>query len=184
MAHEGLRPAGESAKSSATGTDAVSAEPARHPVYEFGPFRMDASRRLLERDGEAVVLSPKAFDTLLLLIAERGRVLDKQEVLRAIWPDTVVEENNLNQSISSLRRVLGDSRGESRFIATIPGRGYCFTAEVRRTSAAHREQTENEALRLAVLPFANLGAGAEREYLVDGLTEETIAALGRSIRSG
>src|SRR6266487_3780342 len=96
-------------------------------IYEFGDFRVDAAKRLLvNRDGEAIPVTPKVFDTLLYLVEHQGLVLDKDELMQAIWPHTVVEENNLNQSISALRRVLGESRGESRYIATVPGRGYRF----------------------------------------------------------
>jgi DNA-binding winged helix-turn-helix (wHTH) protein/tetratricopeptide (TPR) repeat protein len=150
----------------------------RSPVYDFGEFRIDPGKRVLLRSGVQIPLPPKAFDTLMLLVTHRGRVLDKQQVMRAIWPDTIVEENNLNQNISTLRRVLGDARGENRYIATIPGRGYCFTAEVRLVSPAGGGERAGH-LRIAVLPFDNIGGGPEREYLVDGLTEETISAIGQ-----
>lgn len=105
-----------------------------HPaaqLYEFGAFRVDASKRLLVRDGTPVPLTSKVFETLLHLVKHGGTVLSKDELMRAIWPDAVVEENNLNQNISILRRVLGDGRSELRYIATVPGRGYQFVAEVR-----------------------------------------------------
>src|SRR5688500_16452539 len=92
-------------------------------IYEFGDFRIDAAkRRLLKRDGERVPLTPKAFDTLLYLVEHSGTLLDKDELLRAVWADTVVEENNLNQHISTLRRVLGEKRDEHHYIVTVPGR--------------------------------------------------------------
>ena len=96
------------------------------PVYEFGDYRVDPGNLLLSREGRHVALTPKVFDTLLLLVKRSGEVLEKEEFLRAIWPDTIVEENNLNQNISTLRRILGESRGENRYIATVPGRGYRF----------------------------------------------------------
>src|SRR3984893_15710807 len=99
-------------------------------VYEFGEFRIEADKRLLLRDGAPVPLTPKAFDTLLHLIQNRQRIVEKDELMQEIWPDTTVEENNLNQNISTLRRVLGESRGENRYIATIPGKGYRFIADV------------------------------------------------------
>lgn len=145
-------------------------------LYEFGEFRLDASRRLLYRSGNHVPLTPKVLETLLLLVRQPGEVVGKEELMRAVWPETAVEENNLNQNISTLRRVLGEARGENRFIATIPGVGYRFTAAVQVAGAAGEHRTP---IRLAVLPFENLGAGAEREYLADGLTEETIACLGQ-----
>ncbi len=90
------------------------------PVYEFGDYRVDAGNLLLSRAGRPVPLTPKVFDTLLLLVKRSGEVLEKDALLRAIWPDTIVEENNLNQNISALRRTFGESRGENRYIATVP----------------------------------------------------------------
>ena len=103
----------------------------RH-FYEFGPFRLDVLRRRLLRDGEPVRLTPKAFDLLRVLVEEAGRTVEKDELLEKVWPGTVVEENNLNQNITALRKSLGDSRQESQYIATIPGTGYRFVAEVKR----------------------------------------------------
>lgn len=149
-------------------------------VYKFGEFRIEAGKRLLLRGGALVALTPKAFDTLLHLIQNRQRVVEKDELMQAIWPDTSVEENNLNQNISTLRRVLGESRGENRYIATIPGKGYRFIADVEGGGAPPGPvQAAPERVTLAVLPFENLSSDREREYLADGLTEETIAALGQ-----
>src|SRR5262249_17058561 len=105
--------------------------------YEFGDFRVDVARRqLLRRGGEVLPLKPKVFDTLLYLVRHSGKVLEKEELMREIWPDAFVEENNLNQNVSKLRRVLGESRGENRFIVTVAGRGYRFAADVK-TVAEH-----------------------------------------------
>ncbi|HSE36903.1 MAG TPA: winged helix-turn-helix domain-containing protein, partial [Blastocatellia bacterium] len=101
--------------------------------YEFGPFRLDPLKRRLLRDGETIRLTPKAFDLLLVLVEESGRTVEKDELLEKVWAGTVVEENNLNQNITALRKSLGDSRQESQYIATIPGVGYRFVAEVRKT---------------------------------------------------
>lgn len=101
-------------------------------IYEFGNFRLDAAKRLLLNGvGVVVPLMPKAYDTLLYLVEHNGKVIEKDELLREIWTDTIVEENNLTQNISILRRVLGEKPGEHRFIVTVPGRGYKFVAEVR-----------------------------------------------------
>src|SRR3954451_15959427 len=98
-------------------------------VYEFGDFRLDGRRRVLSRrNGEAILLTAKAFDTLIYLVEHEGVVLHKDELLRAVWAGTVVEENNLNQNISILRRALGEQRGDHCYIATVPGVGYKFVA--------------------------------------------------------
>src|SRR5262245_38014709 len=94
--------------------------------YEFGPFQLDVLGRRLLRSGEPTPLTPKAFDTLLLLIERRHRLIEKDELMRTLWPETFVEEANLTQQISTLRRTLGDAANEPRFIATIPWRGYRF----------------------------------------------------------
>lgn len=99
--------------------------------YEFGPFRIDPLKRLLLRDGQAVALASKSFDTLLLLVERRGEVMLKDELMQRLWPDTTVEENNLTQQISALRRALGERAAEHRYIVTVPGRGYGFVSDVR-----------------------------------------------------
>src|ERR1044072_2074652 len=109
--------------------------------YEFGPFRLDPVKRRLLRDGEPVPLTPKAFETLLALVRQSGRTIEKDDLMKEIWPDAVVEENNLNQNISTLRRSLGDSRHESQYIATIPGLGYRFVAGVKEEPFGEVEPT-------------------------------------------
>src|SRR6058998_2467506 len=99
-------------------------------VYEFGPFRIDAVKRVLWRDGELVQLTSKSLDTLLVLIEHQGQVVTKDDLIKTLWPDTVVEENNLTQQISMLRKVLGEKVGEHRYLVTVPGRGYRFVGEV------------------------------------------------------
>src|SRR4051812_3510037 len=91
-------------------------------IYEFLGYRIDGSRRrLLNADGENVSLTPKVFDLLLYLVENGGRPVGKDEIMSAVWPDTIVEESNLSQNISILRRTLGDKRGDREFIVTIPG---------------------------------------------------------------
>jgi DNA-binding winged helix-turn-helix (wHTH) protein/TolB-like protein len=103
-------------------------------LYEFGEFRLDRVKRLLLRDGEVVALPPKAFETLLTLIENRDRVVEKSELMDSIWPDSFVEEANLTQNVSILRKALGERAGEHRYVVTVPGRGYRFVAGVRDAS--------------------------------------------------
>src|SRR5215472_11239655 len=110
-------------------------------LYEFGPFRLDPVKRRLLHNGEPLPLTPKAFDTLLALVQESGKTIEKDDLMRKVWPDAVVEENNLNQNITALRKTLGDSRQESKYIATIPGFGYRFVAEVKRAPLGAGELT-------------------------------------------
>jgi len=149
------------------------------PLYEFGAFRVDASKRLLARDGTPVPLTSKVFDTLLHLVKHGGTVLSKDDLMRAIWPDAVVEENNLNQNISILRRVLGDGRSEQRYIATVPGCGYQFVAEVRLSTELSGQRDPADGASIAVLPFANLSDDPSNQYFCDGLAEELINGLAK-----
>jgi len=103
--------------------------PAKH-FYEFGPFRLETGERILLREGQFVILTPKIFDTLLVLVESGGRILDKEDLLKKVWPDTIVEEVSLAKKISLLRKVLGEDAGH-HYIETIPRRGYRFVAEVR-----------------------------------------------------
>ncbi|HEV2665318.1 MAG TPA: winged helix-turn-helix domain-containing protein, partial [Blastocatellia bacterium] len=107
-------------------------QPAKQ-LYEFGPFRLDPVERLLYRDGEAVSLTAKIFDILLVFVQNSGRTLEKEEMMREVWPDQFVEEGNLTRNVSTLRKALGESQDNHRYIVTIPGRGYRFVADVRET---------------------------------------------------
>ena len=99
--------------------------------YEFGPYRVDSRLRRLYKDGEPLMLTPKAFDTLLALVERHGRVVEKDELMHAVWGDTSVGDDTLAQNISILRRALGDESNRPEFIATVPRRGYRFVGVVR-----------------------------------------------------
>lgn len=103
--------------------------------YEFGPFRLDPRARSLLRDGEQVPLTPRTFETLLVLVRNRGRVVEKQELMDTLWPDSYVDENNLSQSISTIRKALGERPGEQKYIKTVTRRGYRFVAPVKEVWA-------------------------------------------------
>src|SRR6185312_8638837 len=107
-------------------------------VYEFGPFRLDPEERTLMDKGEAVVLTPKGFDLLFALVRNAGHVVGKEALMREVWPDTFVEENNLTVNISALRKVLGAGASGHGYIQTVPRRGYRFAASVRQSIASGR----------------------------------------------
>ncbi len=100
-------------------------------LYEFGPFRLDATERQLLRAGESVSLTPKAFDLLLALVERHGRLVEKDELLKLVWPDAFVEEANLTYNISFIRKALSDGENGLKFVETVAKRGYRFVAEVR-----------------------------------------------------
>ncbi len=102
--------------------------------YELGPFRIDVANRLLLRDGEPLPLTPKAVDTLLALVQHNGQVLNKEELMKLVWPDSVVEEGNLTQNIYLLRKTLSEGSNGRNYIETIPRRGYRFVGEANEKS--------------------------------------------------
>jgi DNA-binding winged helix-turn-helix (wHTH) protein/tetratricopeptide (TPR) repeat protein len=104
------------------------------PLYAFGPFLLDTRERRLLRDGEVVPLTLKAFDLLQVLVENQGHLLHKEELLKRVWPDAVVEENNLTVTISALRKALGEGPTDRQYIETVPRRGYRFVAEFRASS--------------------------------------------------
>ena len=101
-------------------------------VFEFDDFRVDVKRRQLLRRGVTVQLTAKALDTLIFLLRRHGSTVTKVELMNGVWADSAVEENNLTQQISALRRALGERPNDHRFIVTVPGRGYCFVAELHK----------------------------------------------------
>jgi TolB-like protein/DNA-binding winged helix-turn-helix (wHTH) protein len=110
-------------------------------MYQFASFSLDPRKRVVLHNGNPLSLTPKVFDTLLYLVRNPGRILTKDELLRQIWPDSFVEEVNLAVNISTLRKALGENPQESRFIATLPGRGYRFVAEVREVADGEESET-------------------------------------------
>src|SRR6266487_4031233 len=101
-------------------------------LYEFGPFVLDTAQHLVSKDSKPVQLTPKTYDTLVVLVENHGRLLSKDELMKAVWPNSFVEESNLTQQISMIRRALGESAGEDRYIVTVAGKGYRFAAQVRQ----------------------------------------------------
>jgi DNA-binding winged helix-turn-helix (wHTH) protein/tetratricopeptide (TPR) repeat protein len=160
-------------------------------IYEFKGFRLEEDQRRLLYGGQAVALKPKIFDLLLYLVEMRGQLVAKEELMKEIWPDTIVEENNLTVSMSTLRKTLGDTPGNPEFIETVPRRGYRFLPEVIEknsepptTEDIQRVETETtfqEELidSLAVLPMQIGDSDPNIEYLSQGITESITDMLSR-----
>ena len=173
-------------------------KPVKH-FYEFGPFRIDLENKLLLQEGETVPLAPKAFDTLILLIENKGRILKKEEMMKRLWPDRYVEESNLSQNIFMLRKILGESPGKEQYIENIPRRGYRFVGTVREVQEVIEEPEEKPVMSveeptpevqqekparadetkisIAVVPMINETGDPAWEYLADGLTDSLIKLL-------
>ena len=124
--------------------------------YEFGPLRLNVQERLLEKNDELVSLTPKVFETLLVLVEHRGHVLAKDELMHKLWPDTFVEESSLTQNISLLRRALDQAPGARQYIETIPKRGYRFVADVRQFSVDTHETTTQQSISTQVMIAAQI----------------------------
>jgi eukaryotic-like serine/threonine-protein kinase len=137
-------------------------------IYTFGPFRLEAATRTLARAGESVPLTGKAFDTLLVLVRQRDRVVEKDELVKLVWPDTFVSDDSLTHSVSVLRRALGDDSGQPLYIATIPRRGYRFTAPVHVGHAVASDLPPSSAN--AEAPGADSHATVEHDTLAHSVT--------------
>lgn len=153
-----------------------------HLCYEFGPYRLSLGKRVLTRNGESIALPPKATEILVILVMNAGDLVAKDDLLKEVWPDTFVEESNLTQNIFTLRRALGDERGDPRFIETVTRRGYRFIASVTTHDGQSRASEIKAAASMpivAVLPFINSKQDEELEYLAEGLTNNIINNLSR-----
>jgi len=121
--------------------------------YEFGRFRLDAEERVLLRDQDLVPLTPKVFDILLVLVERGGHLVEKDDLMKRVWPDTFVEEGNLTQNVSLLRKALGENPGSPQFIETVARRGYRFVAEVK-TGIEESKPTQAALEPIAAAPIA------------------------------
>jgi len=116
--------------------------------YRFGPFDLDAEQRLVRRDGAKIALPPKAFDVLLYMVRNPLRLISKEELLHAVWPDSFVEEGNLTQNIFLLRKALASGRDDFRYIVTIPGRGYQFASAVETATGSPQDHDVTDLTKL------------------------------------
>lgn len=164
------------------------------PVARFGPFSLDVADHSLKRDGVTIALTPKLFDLLAVLVANAGRLVEKDVLLQAVWPDVAVEEGNLAKGVSSLRQALGHSDG-TPYIETVSKRGYRFVAAVGDAAAATEPPPLSTAgladpgsaggpalpreNSIAVMPFTDMSPARDHDFFCEGMSEEIINALGR-----
>ena len=148
----------------------------------FGPFQLDPSERLFLRGDREIHLASKLFDTLLFLVQNAGRLVEKEALMRSVWRETFVEESSLTHSVSVLRKLLNDGREGNRYIETVPRHGYRFVAPVELYERAIRGQADSgrQTLHsLAVLPLVSLSRGKNQDYFADGMTEALITELAQ-----
>ena len=160
--------------------------PAARVLYEFGPFALDPVKRLLMRQGHRVAVPPRALDVLIALVERRGLPVTKEELLRHVWGDAAVEENNLSVGISALRKALGEGVRDHRYILTLSRRGYSFVAPVSERAGDHagedvRDGRQNNHVLLLEFGAAGEPGAAEEERRIGRLISEAVAAqLGAS----
>jgi DNA-binding winged helix-turn-helix (wHTH) protein len=138
-------------------------------LYRFGEFTLDANQKVLLREGKPLPLAPKVLETLLTLVQNGGRIIEKEDLMARLWPDTYVEESNLTYTIVQLRKTLGDDARHPRYIETIPKRGYRFIVEV--------ETAPSDIGSIAVLPFLDMSPERDQGYFCEGLADELINSL-------
>ena len=150
--------------------------------YRFGEFTLDAVQKVLLREGKPMLLAPKVVETLLTLVQNSGRIIEKEDLMKQVWPDAFVEESNLTYTIVQLRKTLGDDARRPRYIETIPKRGYRFIGDVEENKPAtsfDQQQliTASPIASIAVLPFVDMSADRDQDYFCEGLADELINSL-------
>jgi len=149
-------------------------------IYRFGNCELDADRRELRRDGRPLSVEPRVFDLLAYLVANRGRILTKEEINREVWDSRIVSDTALSSCIKSVRQAIGDDGKRQAQVRTMHGRGFHFVADVACDEPRHtRLQEAHERPVIAVAPFANLSGNPADDYFSDGLTADIIGALAR-----
>jgi DNA-binding winged helix-turn-helix (wHTH) protein/TolB-like protein/Flp pilus assembly protein TadD len=138
----------------------------RKRLYEFGPFCLDTSERVLSHAGQPVPITPKVFEILLTLVENSGRLIEKDELMKKVWPDSYVEDSNLTFNISVLRKALAKDAGEQTFIETVPRRGYRFIAPVREVTGEQSEVFLREQSDAAFIPVEDLATDSQEEMRV------------------
>ena len=144
--------------------------------YRFGEFTLDADQKVLLREGKPLLLAPKVVETLLILVQNSGRIIEKEALMTQVWPDAFVEESNLTYTIVQLRKMLGDDPRHPRYIETVPKRGYRFIREVEEIKPA-TSRTVRPLASIAVLPFVDMSPERDQDYFCEGLADELINSL-------
>jgi DNA-binding winged helix-turn-helix (wHTH) protein len=148
-------------------------------VIRFDNFVVNAKSRVVSRNGETISLTPKVFDTLLALLSRPGQTMTKEELMTAVWGDSVVEESNLTQNVAVLRRALGDNGKKRRFILTVSGRGYRFVQDVERSDLSERVPPYKMATAGVATDLQPFRAWANADWIVRGLIAAT--AFGAAV---
>ena len=162
-------------------------------VFSFGPFRLAVGERLLTRDGAPVDLGARALDILVALVSRPNEPVGKRELMAEVWPDVTVEEGSLRFHIAGLRKALGDGQDGARYIATLPGRGYCFVAPVLRSVPPAQAAAASRAGRKLSAPAAASAvadvarkprrvAGGTASDMIVPLLRDAPAEMGRCVR--
>jgi TolB-like protein len=152
--------------------------------WRFGPYKLDATERSLLRNDECLRVTPRLFETLLVLVQNAGHLVDRESLIRSVWKDTIVEDGNLAHNISVLRKLLGVDSSGNEYIETVPRHGYRFIAAVEAIMPSGKSRAKSQYNRsaihsLAVLPLQSLSRDPEQEYFTDGMTETLIADLAK-----
>lgn len=145
-------------------------------LYEFGPFSIDAAERLLLREGQPVALTPKTFDLLLVLVENSGHLMEKDELMQRLWPSAFVEEANLPNNISLLRKALGDDTAEHQYIETVPRRGYRFVAKVVEQASEPNELIIEERTTATLTLEQDASNNTTAESIITKFKSHKIAA--------
>ncbi len=145
-------------------------------LYRFGRFTLHVAERTLVRDGERIPLSPKAFDTLVVLVENNGRLVTKESLIQSLWPDSFVEENNLNQYISLLRKSLGKDSVGSQHIETVPRRGYRFLCNVERMD----EFPGSDIFEMVVARHSQTSIVIEEQEITEEVGDSDVAASAQT----
>ena len=149
----------------------------KQQIYEFDNFRLDVLNRELLRDGSPVALPAKAFDMLVVLIENGGRLVGKDELFSRVWPDQIVEESNLTVQVSAIRRALGERKENPHYIVTVPGHGYRFIGKLMSLDGEEEEVLIERHTVSRVAVETETAAGADENALINDPAAKSVGHL-------